>query len=416
MTLLLEKDSPERVETRKNVLKAYGAHGPVIDELLLYNENKFDHSALIDSVEFPLKSEPHVSAWKNYCAEALKIGAFPALKKRLVQLNFPIAHGISDVGEYRLATRRGLFSESINVGNDHGLPLKRPDALRLLIHQTLAGEIPVIIAGCRADFVNLVRALTFKNEPKPIPDSMGACMVAGYNNWDRIANLRKQWESNFELSGFNLTSASWSQEFRRIIPQKHLYQDRFIILSPGEYSAVSAEAIGLSEKEWLNLSLKIRLEHECTHYFTRRAFSCMQNNLLDEVIADFMGLVSATGTYRADWFLRFVGLECFPKYRSGGRLENYQGDPPLSDEAFPVLQALVYSAAKNLQQYQNLLNITFHHDHREGQLAHAIALITLTSLTLEELASEKALTLLREITESLRLNQVKDLKINNNKS
>jgi hypothetical protein len=52
-------------------------------------------------------------------------------------------------------------------------------------------------------------------------------------------------------------------------------------------------------------------------YFTRRVFGSMRNNMLDELIADYIGIIEAMGTYQADWFLRFVGLEDFPMVRGG---------------------------------------------------------------------------------------------------
>ncbi|MDT3702963.1 MAG: hypothetical protein ROZ36_07965 [Thermincola sp.] len=153
-----------------------------------------------------------------------------------------------------------------------------------------------------------------------------------------------------------------------IDPQKELYQDKFIILSDGPYSAVPAESLGLSEEEWRRLSLIIRREHECTHYFTRRLFSAMRNNLLDELIADYMGIVSAVGSFRADWFLRFVGLEHYPQYRTGARLENYRGDPPLSDGAFKILWTLVKLAAERLEAYDSRWQGS--HGHRNNKFRH----------------------------------------------
>ena len=57
------------------------------------------------------------------------------------------------------------------------------------------------------------------------------------------------------------------------------------------------------------------------------------------------------GHYRADWFLRFMGLESFPDYRTGGRLENYQDESLLSIGAFKILQRLVKVAAENLEYF-----------------------------------------------------------------
>ena len=109
----------------------------------------------------------------------------------------------------------------------------------------------------------------------------------------------------------------------------------------------------------------------------------MRNNLIDELIADYMGIVTAKGSFRADWFLRFVGLESFPDYRDGGRLQNYRGDPPLSDGAFKILQALVKSAAENLERFDTERSEELHDP--SGQ---ALMLMGLTYLTLEELARD----------------------------
>ena len=71
-------------------------------------------------------------------------------------------------------------------------------------------------------------------------------------------------------------------ELGRLAADKPRYQDRFVILSRGPYSAVPAADTGLSEAEWLERSLVIRREHELTHYFTYRLFGSMRNHLLDE--------------------------------------------------------------------------------------------------------------------------------------
>lgn len=367
-------------EFRESVLAAYGVSTSEREELLAYNENVFDHNSLTLAVKFPLEPEPHVVAWQQYVAAARVIGAFESLKQRLVQLQFPILEGISQTSAYQSATRKGVLVDDMVEAT--GLVLKRPEQLQLMVHESLAGAIPVLIAGNREDFVSLVQALTMRNEPKPVPDSMGACIVAGFNNWDRVRQYRKKWEA--EHPG-DCSETSWAVEFRQIIPRKELYQDRFIILSDGPYSAVSAIDIGLKEPEWRHISLKIRLEHECTHYFTRRVFASMRNNLLDELIADYRGIVAGCGHYRADWFLRFLGLEAFPDYREGGRLQNYRGQPPLSEGAFQVLKGLVKAAAENLERFD-----AANSDKLRQPDAQALMLMALTRLTLEELASPKA--------------------------
>jgi hypothetical protein len=361
-----------RDEARRGILASFGAVGDVADELLRYNASPFADS--IDLPSLPLPDEPFVADWSRYAADAATRGAWMALRDVLVQLRFPIEQGISDSVDYGASTRAGAPSP-----DGQGVELEMPDALRLFIHPTAAGRIPVLLAGSTEDFRTLVRALTRKNEPVPLPASMGAAMVAGYNNWDRVARLRRAWEAgDLVLEG----AEDWSAAFRIIRERKELYQDRFVLLSPGPYSGVGAGAMGMGDEEWRLASVQIRLEHECAHYFTRRVLGAMRNNLLDELIADYVGIACAAGSYRAAWFLRFVGLEG-DGYREGGRLQNYRGDPALSVEAFVALQSLVRAAARALE--------TADAEH-PGICAtldgRARAITALAGLTLEEMAPE----------------------------
>lgn len=366
------------LQLRNNVLAAFGASDSEMIELLAYNQNVFELSQY-QIPQIPPEPEAHVAAWEEYEQVAQTVGAYTVLKQRLVQFQFPILAGISETEEYRAATRSGKPTNG--MARATGLILSEPEKLQIQLHQTLAGAIPVIKAGNRCDFVTLVQALTQRNEPSPVPDSMGACIVSGYNNWDRVNQYRQQWEARE-------TGVDWASEFKRLIPRKELYQDRFIILSSGPYSNVAASELGLTESQWRQLSTQIRLEHECTHYFTRRFLGVMRNNLIDELIADYTGIVAALGYYRADWFLHFVGLES-PIYRSGGRLQNYRGEPPLSDGAFRILQALVKSAAENLEYFdQQFIG-------QQRNLTEQVSiLMALTTLTLEELACESGKSIL----------------------
>ncbi len=367
----------QQQELRTNILKKFGATSSEIAELLTYNENIFESEKWQYSQTLPTTPEAYIAAWEQYVIEAEKIGAYKVLRQVLIQLNFPILPGISKTEAYLAATRRGKLTNIIN--NCPGLILNEPETLRIKIHQTLSGLIPVIIISNRQDFLALVQAITKRNEPEPIPDSMGACIVSGYNNWNRIYQYKKQWQ----IQDNNLQS-EWSSEFKRLITRKELYQDKFILLSTGAYSNVPANQLGLTEAEWQQLSFKIRLEHESTHYFTRRFFGSMRNNLLDELIADYRGIVAAIGNYRADWFLHFIGLESFPNYRGGGRLENYRGEPPLSDGAFKIIQALLVNAARNLENFDRQFGV------KSRTVADEVAtLVALSKVTLEELAFQQ---------------------------
>ena len=352
-----------RRETRKSILLALGASPAAVEELLAYNENVFSHGESLPD------DEPFVDAWCRYAREASLSGAFECLRQRLIQFRFPVRSGISTTDAYQKATRRGEIPQDGFM--DGGLILADGAALRIEIHESAAGRIPLLVTTCRQDFVSLVRALTRKNEPDPVPDSMGACMVAGYNNWDRIRAYREAWRG---------PDALWPDEFKRLSVQKESYQDRFILLSDGPYSAVASDDLGLSEEMWRHYSLIIRREHECAHYYTRRILGSMRKNLLDEIIADYMGILAVEGRFRADWFLRFMGLERFPAYRSGGRLENYVDG--LSEESFHLLGKLVVRAALNLERFGPGFDSGPAFPCEKTRI-----LELLTSLTLEDMAS-----------------------------
>jgi hypothetical protein len=361
-------------EARAAILREHGASPSQVEELLAYNQNVFSSPQEPAS----LSPEPHATVWADYCQAAETQGAFAVLQQKLMQLQFPIQAGISHSEAYQQATLQGGSPLWSSIAT--GLEMEQPDDLTLKMHDTLAGPVPIIIAGGRADFVALLRALAYRNEPAAVPESMGASIIKGYNNWDRIRRYRQTWSAQQSPSP---SEQEWQLEFQKLISRKALYQDCFILLSRGNYSGVEASQLGLDPSVWQSLSLAIRLEHECTHYVTRRLFNSMRNNILDELIADYRGMVSATGgQYRADWFLRFLGLEDFPRYRDGGRLQNYRGDPPLSEGSFVILQALVKQAAENLQQFHDSHYPEISRPDNQRKL-----LIQLTQLTLEALAS-----------------------------
>jgi hypothetical protein len=334
----------ESIETafRREVLASCGASPEVADELL--NHPGAMGAPMPDALPtLPLDDELHVEAWRAYEADAGRVGVLPALRRRLVQLRFPIREGMSQQDAYRAATRRGAYEEAEAFAP--GLVPHDPDGLALVVHPTWAGHVPVLSASDRRDFVSLVQAFTERNEPVRVPNSVGACMVAGLNNWDRIASYRAAWERDHE---HDVPGSGWADEFRRLTQRKELYQDRLIILSRGAYSGVSAADLGLDEHDWLDRSLVIRREHECAHYLVFRLTGSVPHRVLDELVADCVGIVRAFGWYRPEVALRCLGLEHAPACRVGGRLEYYRGTPPLSDAAFTVLVRVCARAIEQL--------------------------------------------------------------------
>ena len=311
------------------VWRALGADAAASAELERYAASRFD--GLVALPSFPLDDESFVGAWKDYQHDAERDGAAAVLSRVFVQLAFPVAEGMSSDAGYLAATRRGDAA----AGMASATHWADAEGVQLRLHATAAGVIPVVITRARPDFELLIRALTRHNEPALIPASMGACIIGGYNNWDRIRRWR---------AGVPARTAGFPAD-------KRDFQDRFIVLSAGPYSGVPAAALGLDTARWDELSLAIRLEHECAHYFTRRVLGAMTNSLLDELIADFAGLVAATGRYNAEWARCFLGIEASGALRAGGRLENYRGAPPLGEAAYAVLRRAVVVATNCLERF-----------------------------------------------------------------
>jgi hypothetical protein len=353
-------------DRRRAVWRAAGATERETDELIAYAASPL-HSTPPPEHHYPLPDAACVAAWKRYAADAPAVGADAVLRRAFVQLHFPVWAGASADPTYLAATRRGVLPDN----GTPGLVFARPDALQIFLHPTPAGQVPVILAEDRRDFEALVQAITRRNEPDRIPMSMGACMVSGYNNWDRVAEHRRAFA------------------FEDLVARTDLYQDRFMLLSSGPYSSVPAAAIPLPEDGWRTASIQLRLEHECTHYFTRQALGTMRKSLLDELVADYMGMVEALGRFDARVFLHFMGLEDYPRYREGGRLQNYRGSPPLSLGAFAVLPSIARRAAESLEACDSRWR-----GGRLGMADKARMIIALLTIGLEGLASENAPALL----------------------
>ncbi len=370
---------------RRRLLVELGAATESLPELLDYTRTPYRQGLGELSSDLPLAEEPHLEAWRDYAAEAASVGAAAVLRSKLVQLELPIREGISREPAYRAATLRGQRPvSSEGVRPPEGRPtvhFEDPAGIEIAIHPTLAGAVPVVVARRRADFETLYRALARRNEPVAVPAAMGACLVKGLVNWDRVARHRAAWAGSASPS-----EALWQEELRRLARRKELYQDRVLLLSTGPYAALAASELGRGEAEWLADSLCIRRDHECFHYLTLRLFGLIRSNLLDELLADAAGLLAAYGRYRGTLALRFLGLERSGELRPGARLDVYRGDPPLSDKSLAVLPRLATAVISNLERILAARRV-------EGGLARpserAAMLLALAGMGLEELADDQ---------------------------
>ncbi|MFN7976727.1 MAG: hypothetical protein U0P30_01240 [Vicinamibacterales bacterium] len=202
--------------------------------------------------------------------------------------------------------------------------------------------MPVVVADARADFERLVQCLTARNELEIVPPGMGACLVSGLVNWDRVRRHEAAWRAAHPTAD----EADWQEEWRRFSSDRAAYQDRVLLLGTGPYSGI--RPAGIDPAEWLVRSLVIRREHECTHYATFRAYGVVRTHVFDEILADFIGLLRAFGRYDGALARQILGIDAAGR-RLGGRLENYRGTPPLSEAAFDVVAVLAARATAALE-------------------------------------------------------------------
>lgn len=296
-----------------------------------YLFNKFDKKE-------PFSKESNIEFWDDYSENNKNENTFDLLKRCYPQLNFPIETGIEKTDLYKEFTLRGK-TDFTSLSNC--LKLTDSKGIKLQINECIAGKIPVLTISNEDDFIKIIQSLLYKNNPVEIPVSMGAALINGVNNWERINLLKNSWL-------VKNPSGNWNQEFSNIIPNKSLYKDKLIILSTKPYSNVPAKQLGLTEDIWIKHSISIRKEHEFTHLYTLKRYGLASNNLHDELIADYIGIIKTIGCYDKIWMLNFMGLEEYPKYRKGARLENYVQQNRLSQQDFKQLIKIIKNAIETI--------------------------------------------------------------------
>ncbi|MGB1249039.1 MAG: DUF7005 family protein [Candidatus Promineifilaceae bacterium] len=282
-------------------------------------------------------NQASIQVWREYASVAERLGAYVVLAQHLLQLQFPVEMGIQQTPAYQAAIRRGIRPKS-----NHALQLNAPQAVHLSLHEGVGGTVPLIHVPQRADFLKVAAALAFRNEPQTFSAAIGAFLVNGYSNWDRIERKQVEWVRT-------RNSAEWGHLFQQLLADRASYQDSFMIITKQPYSGVDSHVAGMSPQRWLARSHTIRVAHESAHLFTKRAYGQLNHHLLDELVADYCGLVTAFGTYDASLALRLLGIDT--TQRPTGRVSHYL--PPMlrEDEIYRQLATIVTRAAHTLQAF-----------------------------------------------------------------
>ncbi len=236
---------------------------------------------------FPLAEAPELEWWSNRTADAVDgvlqgQRVLELLQSGLPQLHLPQQSGVSTSDLYKALVLRGESVDQSSIAGVGPPPQWHcPEALRFWIAPHPCGAMPVVQTPCWADFVQLVRALAHRGEPVALADGVHAQAVSGLIHWGLIPAFGRQSRA------------------------------RLIVLHEAPYGSVPASDVPgrLTEAEWLQVSTSLRLEHELTHLATKRLLDEMRLNLLDELIADCMGMVAALGRFNAELFGRCLGIQ-----------------------------------------------------------------------------------------------------------
>ncbi len=134
-----------------------------------------------------------------------------------------------------------------------------PENVIIDIYNSFAGRIPIIIFENAQDFENFITNLFKMGHGAENLSQIGASFISGKTQ-------------------------------------------RFLALSKKFYSNINPSYLKLTPEEWREKSLIIRREHEITHYYTKKFYGNANNNLHDELIADFTGIYAAFNQYSAKLF------------------------------------------------------------------------------------------------------------------
>lgn len=234
---------------------------------------------------------------------------------------------------HRLASGRGIAPEGADLGH---FATSENDELREV--DTPAGPVEVVFLQNRGDFETFLRIIGHRSQPTQIAPTIGATTYRGLADWGKVKEARE----NYLASGGD----DWPSEFAHLAKEPGAFRTEIVVISEGPYSNVAADQTPYDKDEWLRVSREIRLHHECAHVVCRRT---MPDDILpvwDEITADVVGLLFATGGYDVSLAARFLGVgsDGF----AGGRLAEYLNEDQA--ERIDAISSEVFSSLSKIRE------------------------------------------------------------------
>lgn len=257
-----------------------------------------------------LKGDDHKMEKKSSIADGYNV--LPYLAKIYQQLY--LVPGEESAKEYVKIVRSG--KEAANKDLSH---FRMDPSDSLTLEKTPAGEVRILTLHNRKDFEMFYTIVAHKCVPYQVPASLGASLLDGMINWEKINRHEQEWVAEQKKAGNPCPDVD--AEFQRFTSDKKNYLDALIVLSYGPYSNISAQAAGFAPEEWLSLSGSIRKYHECTHFICRRLYREKIDPIWDELVADAEGIYETFGYMDVKLEELFLGIN--ENGYDKGRLENY---------------------------------------------------------------------------------------------
>ncbi len=269
------------------------------------------------------------------------------------QITFPVAEETRNTPQYRLWLTRNLVSDACRargwlprVMRDEGVLVAGRDAR-------------VLVLADREDFSRCVSALCRQCRPLTLPPTIGAMTVFGVRNALKI----DQWREDLSEA----EREAWPETLKRgLAERKALLTDDVILLTEGEYSHVPAADTPYAPDEWRLISLTIRMYHELSHVYARSVFPQNKEAVRDEVIADAIGLVAATGRYDAALAARLIGVS-EDRVLEDGRIHFYLSDEP-PDALLARVRWMISDIARAWERAGNIEPMGFLHRLEEEKI------------------------------------------------
>ena len=205
---------------------------------------------------------------------------------------FPVSDGVSKSFAYRRAV---LLGKEYTGTLDFTMCEKD----RFVRLDTPVGTAEALLLYKRTDFEKCACALANRCEPRAFPKSVGAFMISGLTNWEKVRSgltQHRECENNGLIDWERLRAVGCD------------YKDKIILLSSGYYSGVAPETVGIREDEWIEKSITIRMYHELAHFVCRTRYPKNIDAIRDEIFADMVGIVAAFGYFDVDMAKKFLGI------------------------------------------------------------------------------------------------------------